>query len=55
MYYPDLGDMYAQRESGPPNYRINSDIDPPTPSTLTISDLRGDPNDFPLVSVVISK
>ena len=55
VYYPDPGDIYAQRESGPLNYRINSNIDPPTPSALTISDLRGDPNDFPLVSVVISK
>ena len=56
VYYPDTDAsnivIYAQKESGPLNYHILDNI---APSTLTISDLTISGNDFPLVSVVISK
>ena len=57
VYYPDSDVsnilIYAQRESGSVNYRIQRNKT--APNTLTISDLSTTGNDFPLVSVVISK
>ena len=55
MYYPDPDNgiaIYVQRESGPSNFRNNADF---PASVLALSELRDDSNDFPLVSVVISK
>ena len=46
-------DIYVQRENGPSSFRTDNLM--VYSSALNISDLREDSNDFPLVSVVISK
>ena len=53
VYYPDETniEIYGQRGSGPSNYYTNND----TASNLKISDLTISGNDFPLVSIGISK
>ena len=47
--------LYAQRESGPTNLRVDSNVDI-APIAVTISELREEGgNDYPLISLEISK
>ena len=47
--------LYEQRVSGPLNLRINSNVDSPAPSTINSMLRTVGPNDFPLVTIIISK
>ena len=56
MFQPDTSnfDLYAQRESGPENYRVDSNVDNPS-NNLVLSQLQlENGNDYPLVSLDIS-
>ena len=46
--------LYEQRESGPLNLRINSDVDSPAPSTINEALRTNGINNFPLVTLEIS-
>ena len=46
--------LYKQRESGPLNLRIDSDVDSPAPSTINEALRTNVANDFPLVTLEIS-
>ena len=46
--------LYEQRESGPLNLRINSNVDSPAPSTINSALRTEGANDFPLVTIIIS-
>lgn len=60
LFQPNIGGnaitVYGQREHGPSNYRVNSNVNSPS-STLVLSNLRLEgANDFPLVTLnIISK
>ena len=47
--------LYEQRESGPLNLRIDSDVDSPAPTTINSALRTEGANDFPLVTLEISK
>ena len=56
MFQPDTGsnfDLYAQRESGPENYRMAGNVNDPS-NNLMLSELEIVENDYPLVSLEIS-
>ena len=47
--------LYEQRRSGPHNLRINSYVDSPAPTTINSTIRTENVNDFPLVTIIISK
>ena len=48
--------LYEQRESGPLNLRINgSNVDSPVPTKINSMLITVTANDFPLVTIIISK
>ena len=46
--------LYAQRESGPTNLHVDGNVDI-APIAVTISELREEWNDYPLISLELSK
>ena len=59
VHIPQCGNsqlcLYEQENSGPLNLRINSNVDSPAPSTINSVLKTEGTNDFPLVTVIISK